>query len=118
MQNYITCEITRIISRNIKSMREAGNYTQREIAEFLGVSYQQIQKYEKGTNKLSLDSLHRLKEFYGLNYACFFEGIDAPKSKQDDSADKMAYLCFLKIRTEKDPKKKIQAYRIVSTLLS
>lgn len=41
-----------IIARYLRHYRKKANLTQMDVAEFLGVSFQQIQKYEKGTNRI------------------------------------------------------------------
>ena len=41
----------------IRRLRKNAGVTQQAIAGFIGVSYQQMQKYEKGTNRLSISSL-------------------------------------------------------------
>lgn len=42
------------IGRALRAARKKQNLTQVGLGEFLGVTYQQIQKYEAGTNRLSL----------------------------------------------------------------
>lgn len=41
-----------VVSRNIRYFRVARHLSQTELGDKLGVSFQQIQKYEKGTNSL------------------------------------------------------------------
>lgn len=45
-------EFKKIIGKNLKFMRREKKLTQEEVAKFLNVTFQQIQKYEKGTNSL------------------------------------------------------------------
>mgnify|MGYP003131454746 FL=1 len=40
------------ISQNLKRLRKQSKLTQSNIADVLGVSYQQIQKFEKGINRI------------------------------------------------------------------
>lgn len=40
----------------LKAKRNQAQVTQEQVAEHMGVSFQQIQKYEKGTNRISLSS--------------------------------------------------------------
>lgn len=44
----------------IRRFREAAGLSQTELGEKLGVSYQQIQKYERGASRLGLDTFLRL----------------------------------------------------------
>lgn len=59
--------------RNLKILRTRYGYSQHAIACVLNVSYQQIQKYETGTNRLSAEGLFILKHFYDVPYDVFFE---------------------------------------------
>ncbi|MCB1562198.1 MAG: helix-turn-helix transcriptional regulator [Alphaproteobacteria bacterium] len=67
---------TTIIGRNIRNLRTRAGYSQQDIAKALGVSFQQIQKYEAGKNRFPAETLYRLKKFYGVPYPYFFEGMD------------------------------------------
>lgn len=42
---------------NIRMHRLARAWTLNEFSKLLGVSYQQVQKYEKGTNRIPIDKL-------------------------------------------------------------
>ena len=44
----------------IRRIREAAGLSQTELGDKLGVSYQQVQKYERGASRLSLDTFLRL----------------------------------------------------------
>lgn len=44
----------------LRRFREASGLSQTELGEKLGVSYQQVQKYERGVSRLSVDALLRL----------------------------------------------------------
>ncbi len=42
----------------IRRMRKSAHMSQMQLAEKIGISYQQVQKYEKGVNQLSLSRLN------------------------------------------------------------
>jgi transcriptional regulator with XRE-family HTH domain len=54
--------------------REIG-MTQEELAERLGITYQQIQKYEKGTNRIGASRLHQVAGVLGVPVPWFFFGM-------------------------------------------
>ena len=58
--------------------------TQVELSDFLNVSYQQIQKYEAGRNRLPIDSLYKLKDFLDVPFEHFFVGVGAGANAQSD----------------------------------
>ena len=51
-----------VIANNIKAYRIARNVTQNTLAGHLGISFQQIQKYEKGINRVSASALLKISE--------------------------------------------------------
>ena len=55
------------ISERIKQMREDRDLTQTEIATILGTTQQQIYKYEKGIQEMTVGRLRTLVEYYGVS---------------------------------------------------
>ena len=53
--------------------------TQTELAQYCGVTFQQIQKYEKGTNKVPLDKLLMIAERTRRNLLWFLPANEADK---------------------------------------
>jgi len=60
------------ISQAIKQRRQFLNLTQRNVAEQLGVSMQQLQKYENGQNKVSASKLIELSKILKFNVSSIF----------------------------------------------
>lgn len=57
----------------IREMRKAAGMSQMRLAEKIGVSYQQVQKYEKGTSKLSVPRLLQIADVFGVPVTAFIE---------------------------------------------
>jgi transcriptional regulator with XRE-family HTH domain len=53
----------RDLGRNVRTARSAAGKSQGEVAEFLEVSFQQVQKYENGKNRIPLDRLVSLADY-------------------------------------------------------
>jgi transcriptional regulator with XRE-family HTH domain len=53
----------RDLGRNLGAARIASGKSQMEIAEHLDVTYQQVQKYERGTDRITIHRLIRLADF-------------------------------------------------------
>lgn len=51
------------------------------LAESLGLTFQQVQKYEKGTNRMGASRLVEIANILGVTPAYFFEGIDGADIK-------------------------------------
>ena len=52
--------------------------SQLKLAETLGLTYQQVQKYEKGTNRISASVLYAISSALKVEPAFFFEGLPSP----------------------------------------
>jgi transcriptional regulator with XRE-family HTH domain len=50
------------------------DFTQAQLADALGLTFQQVQKYEKGTNRISASRLHQLSHILHVPVPFFFEG--------------------------------------------
>lgn len=74
-------KIREIISHNLRNVRVARGYSQIEIGNVLGVTFQQIQKYEKGFNRISAEDLYTLASFYNIPTSYF---LNDNKVKEED----------------------------------
>lgn len=63
------------VAQKIRAKREALGITQVTLGTKLGITFQQVQKYEKGVNRISAGRLYRLSEIFGVEPAYFFEGL-------------------------------------------
>ena len=68
--------------------------TQQQLADKVGIKFQQIQKYETGMNRVSASRLWDIADALGVTIAFFFEGLadggQAVAAGQDMMADKEA----------------------------
>lgn len=63
----------KVIGHRIKQRREQLNISQEGLGEMIGVTYQQIQKYENGTNKVSAERLSKIADNLKVPINFFFE---------------------------------------------
>lgn len=61
------------IGDEIRRIRKTLGMSQMKLAEGVGVSFQQIQKYEKGVNKISIEMIQRIARVLGISVNTFFE---------------------------------------------
>ena len=62
------------IGRRIKLHRLAKGMSQMEVANLCGITFQQIQKYENGTNRVGGSRLQQIANALGVPPAAFFDG--------------------------------------------
>ena len=68
------------IGARIKGRRKALSQTQWVLADVLGVSWQQLQKYERGLNRISVSLLHDLAKAQGVEIGFYVDGFDADRA--------------------------------------
>lgn len=61
------------IGQLIKEFRKARGISQMKLAEMVGVSYQQIQKYEKGVSKITIERLEQISRALDTPINLFFQ---------------------------------------------
>jgi transcriptional regulator with XRE-family HTH domain len=66
-------------------MRLARGLSQTDVAKRLGVTFQQIQKYERGANRVGAGRLQEMANLLGVTPAFFFE--NGPRLKPGKSGD-------------------------------
>lgn len=58
----------------IRARRIMLRISQTELADALGISFQQVQKYERGTNRVSASALYAIQQKLGVPMSYFFDG--------------------------------------------
>jgi transcriptional regulator with XRE-family HTH domain len=76
MTNKGSDSIDRIVGRNIRIYRLQKGLTQTGLADELGLTFQQVQKYEKGTNRVGSGRLLKIATFLGVPVTALFKGSD------------------------------------------
>lgn len=83
-------EIDTNIGAQIRRRRLEINMSQETLAEKVGVTFQQIQKYEKGVNRVAASRLYCIAHILHLPLAEFFRG--APRASAACSAQRVRRL--------------------------
>ena len=81
--------VDRVVGNRVRERRNALGLSQTELADAVGVSFQQIQKYEKGTNRIASSRLQEIAQFLGVAPAYFFDSLPTSQPKQDPSQLKL-----------------------------
>jgi len=79
------------VGKRIRHQRWMVGMTQQQLAEKVGIKFQQVQKYETGMNRVSASRLWDIAETLGVSISFFFEGANGEKAAPTDlMADKEA----------------------------
>ena len=66
--------------------------TQSKLADSIGVTFQQVQKYEKGTNRIGASRLQQISETLGVAPSYFFEGGPGGSNAEGFAEEGAAYV--------------------------
>ena len=67
------------IGQRLRMLRIAKGMSQSDVANELGITFQQIQKYENGSNRIGAGRLQEIANLFGLSATFFFQ--DGPSIK-------------------------------------
>ena len=72
----VTNHLDTEIGQRLRQARLVENLTQDGLAQKLGISFQQVQKYENGTNRVSSSRLWTVSRVLGLPISYFYDNLD------------------------------------------
>lgn len=75
------------VGNRLRVRRMLAGLTQDELAAAVGITFQQVQKYEKGANRISASRLHAFSNVLKVRVGWFFEDVEPSAA---DGAEEMA----------------------------
>src|SRR5262252_3300282 len=75
--------IDKYVGSRIRMRRIMLGMSQEKLGDALGLTFQQVQKYEKGTNRIGASRLQQIAHILQVPVAFFFEGAPAPNTQAD-----------------------------------
>lgn len=77
-----------IVGQRIRTFRKAAGMSQTELANQVGITFQQLQKYEKGTNRVGAGRLPHIAKALDVPVTSFFDVVAQPSNRrtQDHSS--------------------------------
>ncbi|WP_375255040.1 helix-turn-helix domain-containing protein [Yoonia sp.] len=96
------------VGKRIRQRRWINGTTQQQLAEAVGIKFQQIQKYETGMNRVSASRLWDIAKVLNVDVSFFFEGIavdqDSAKGASDMPSD---------VLTDKEALELLRSYYLI-----
>ena len=75
------------VGKRIRQRRWLVGMTQQQLAEHVGIKFQQIQKYETGANRVSASRLWDIADALDVSISFFFEGIQTGEDGRVDAVE-------------------------------
>ena len=83
--------VDRHVGRRVCEKRISLGYNQSDLGRALGLTFQQIQKYEKGANRISASKLWDIARFFKVDVGYFFQGLNAQPGMAEGETGAAAY---------------------------
>lgn len=83
--------VDRLVGQRVRLLRLARGISQTALGSRIGVTFQQVQKYEKGVNRISASKIVEIAHTLGVDVSDIFEGAAEPASTSE-AVERDAYV--------------------------
>ncbi|MBP5353350.1 MAG: helix-turn-helix transcriptional regulator [Alphaproteobacteria bacterium] len=105
------------VGQRIRLRRTILHITQQQLAEMLGLTFQQVQKYEKGMNRVGASRLWDISRVLEVPMSFFFEDMDASVAQKSprmlNMSEKGSFLAENQHSFDDDPMKRAETLELV-----
>lgn len=70
---FVANNIDIAIGKKLALLRCRGGYSQKDVANAIGVTFQQVQKYEVASNRIAVSTLYKIAKFLEVPFSAFFD---------------------------------------------
>lgn len=81
-KNDYIMEVDKHIGNKIYSLRLAQGLSRQQLSSIIGVTHQQLQKYEKGTNRISVGRLVLIAKALSKDTSYFYDGLEVANNEK------------------------------------
>jgi transcriptional regulator with XRE-family HTH domain len=106
------------VGKKLKQKRLELGISQDDLAGSVNLTFQQVQKYEKGINRVSSSKLYDFAKFLNIDISYFFDGLDDYQMSNQEQAyasDKVSNTFESNIKS-KEIESLVQAFKSISNI--
>ncbi len=100
------------VGGRLKQIRGLRGLSQTNLADAVGLTFQQIQKYENGANRISASRLWEFAERLNVPISFFYDGLDDPRDNIELEVDRMALELVRALQSIKDDEVRRRLYEL------
>ncbi len=82
-------DVDRHVGARVRERRIMLGFTQQQLADLIGVTYQQAHKYERGINRISAGRLYEIAHVLSVPVNYFFEGLESDPARSVSPRERM-----------------------------
>ena len=90
-QERLANSVDERIGKRVKSRRLEVDLSQEKLADLVGVTFQQIQKYENGVNRIAASRLWEMSKALGVPVSYFYEGLNLSGPGVAETGQELVY---------------------------
>ena len=102
------------LGRQVRLVRNTRKMTQEQLGDALGITFQQVQKYEKGTNRIGGSRLWSLSQILDVCPSFFFDGLGAEPTTETETMQ--AALAVASFASTREGTRLIRGFQAVGCL--
>ena len=113
-----TQDVDRHVGARVRERRIMLGLTQQQLADLIGVTYQQAHKYERGINRVSAGRLYEISQVLSVPVGYFFEGLQGQGARSVSPRERMCLELarnFAQIPNERHQEALSQLARVLAT---
>ncbi len=100
------------VGGRLKQIRGLRGLSQTNLADSVGLTFQQIQKYENGANRISASRLWEFAEHLNVPISFFYDGLDDTRDNIELKVDRMALELVSALQSIKDDEVRRRLYEL------
>ena len=105
------------VGKRVRFKRKMMGLTQTDLGERVGLTFQQIQKYEKGENRISASKLYQIAQILDTNVSFFFDDYNEAHKEQEIVDDKQSVDLVQSFSSIKNPKVKKRIMMLIESVI-
>jgi transcriptional regulator with XRE-family HTH domain len=98
------------VGKRLRRRRRLLGLTQQQLAEAVGIRFQQVQKYECGANRITASRLFELSTALSVPVQYFYEGLATPEAANDGAAPLVDDAIAADVFSQKETLELVRAY--------
>lgn len=109
-------DLDAFIGEKVKQRRIALGMSQDKLGSYLGITFQQVQKYEKGVNRISASMLYTIATVLSVEFQYFTDGFNGNTNHGNSLREKSSPIYEVDMRNKKESLDLLKAYYAISDL--
>ncbi len=104
------------VGKRVRFKRKMMGLTQSDLGEKVDLTFQQIQKYEKGENRISASKLYQIAQVLDTTVSFFFEDYSETQEQKEITDDKQSIDLVQSFKSIKNPKVKKRIMMLIESV--